>query len=91
MDCFQKVLLKAKGVFDSIGEKNKKQATKSRLDMYIRNENRAIVQQYMQLGKYYYENKRDMSDENQNRLCKSIDKSKQIIEEAKTELSNLSL
>ena len=87
----QKVLDKLRTFYNTVEKKNEKKATKSRLDMYIRNESRAIVQQYLQLGKYYYENKRESKDENHNRLCNSIDKSKRIIEEAKMELSNLYL
>lgn len=65
-----------------LAEKSRRAAKVSRLQSVIRSEERAANEAYLALGRYFYRHLRDQGGEEQQKLCRRIDKAMERVDRA---------
>ncbi|MDQ5983792.1 MAG: hypothetical protein RUMPE_00820 [Eubacteriales bacterium SKADARSKE-1] len=74
---------------DFIVEKNRKFTKITKIKRLIKKETDSIIRSYINLGKYYYSELRDVPNKDMQGLCESIDVSKNEIKKLKEKLSEV--
>ena len=77
------------GAVDFVIEKNRKFSKVTKLIKQIKKESNAVVKAYITLGKHYYNELRDVPNYDMQKLCNSIDNSKQEIKRLKDKLGEV--
>ena len=77
------------GAVDFVIEKNRKFSKVTKLKKQIKKESNAVVKAYITLGKHYYNELRDVPNYDMQKLCNSIDNSKQEIKRLKDKLEEV--
>ena len=77
------------GAVDYVIEKNRKFSKVTKLKKQIKKESNAVVKAYITLGKHYYNELRDVPNYDMQKLCNSIDNSKQEIKRLKDKLEEV--
>ena len=75
-----------KGITDAVDyvvDKNKTHARLNRIKLIIKHETDIVAKNYIELGKYYYENLRDFDSEENKKRCEIIDRAKCNIDKAR--------
>ena len=71
---------------DYIVEKNKKFTKSAKIRRLIKKESDSIIKAYITLGKHYYNDLRDVPDDEMRKICESIDVSKKEISKLRDRL-----
>ena len=77
-------------VIDSVVEKNHRASVVNRLRIVIKNERENTARAYVALGKYYFDNLRDPSNEETERLCRSVEESTARMQKAFAKMDEIS-
>ena len=77
------------GAVDFVIEKNRKFSKVTKLKKQIKKESNAVVKAYITLGKHYHNELRDVPNYDMQKLCNSIDNSKQEIKRLKDKLEEV--
>lgn len=80
---------KMNGAVDFVVEKNKKLSKSSRLKKCIKKETNAMIRAFVQLGKNYYKDLRDVPNADMQRLCREIDRGKAELKRLQDQLSRM--
>lgn len=89
MEIFKNVAGSVTKAVNFVVDKNRKAAMINRLKIVIRNEKEIEARSYIELGKYYYENMRDASDERTEPLCAAVDNADRRLKRAFTKLDEM--
>lgn len=74
---------------DFVIEKNRKFNKAAKIKKQIKKESNAVVKAYITLGKHYYKDLRDVPNYDMQKLCNSIDYSKNEIKRLKNKLEEI--
>ena len=77
------------GAVDFVIEKNRKFSKVTKLKKQIKKDSNAVVKAYITLGKHDYNELRDVPNYDMQKLCNSIDNSKQEIKRLKDKLEEV--
>ena len=89
MEVFKNVADSVTKAVNFVVDKNRKAAMINRLKIVIRNEKEIEARSYIELGKYYYENLRDASNEKTEPLCAAVDNADRRLKRAFTKLDEM--
>lgn len=89
MNLFQNVADGVTKAIDYVVEANRKAALINRVKVVVRSEEKNIDQAYIALGKYYFRNLRDESNEETEHYCKAVENGKSRLDRALTKLEEL--
>ncbi|MFU0832092.1 MAG: 14-3-3 domain-containing protein [Oscillospiraceae bacterium] len=89
MEVFKNVAESVTKAVNFVVDKNRKAAIINRLKIVIRNEKDIKARSLMELGKYYYENLRDPSNERTEPLCKAVDNADRRLKRAYMKLDEM--
>ena len=76
---------------DYIVEKNKKFTKSAKIRRLIKKESDSIIKAYITLGKHYYNDLRDVPDDEMRKICESIDVSKKEISKLREKLIQINV
>jgi len=76
---------------DYVVEKNRKFTKSAKIKRLIKKESNAIVKSYVTLGKHYYNDLRDVPDNEMKKICEAIDESKKEILKLKEKLVQINM
>jgi hypothetical protein len=89
MEVFKNVAETVTKAVNFVVDKNRKAAIINRLKIVIRNEKEIKARSLMELGKYYYENMRDPSNERTEPLCMAVDNADRRLKRAFMKLDEM--
>ncbi len=79
------------GAIDFVVEKNRKFTKIAKIKSLIKKESDSILKDYITLGKHYYNDLRDVPDNDMKKVCDSIDTSKKEIAKLKEKLMRINM
>ena len=89
MNVFKNVADSVTKAVDFVVDKNRRAAIINRLKIVIRNEKEIEARAYIELGKYYYENLRDPSNERTEPLCTAVENADRRLKRAFSKLDEM--
>jgi hypothetical protein len=89
MEIFKNVAGSVTKAVNFVVDQNRRAAMINRLKIVIRNEKEIEARSYIELGKYYYENMRDASDERTEPLCAAVDNADRRLKRAFLKLDEM--
>ncbi|OCN01192.1 hypothetical protein A7X67_07425 [Clostridium sp. W14A] len=89
MEVFKNITDSVTKAVNFVVDKNRRAAIINRLKIVIRNEKEIEARSYIELGKYYYENMRDASNERTEPLCVAVDNSDRRLKRAFMKLDEM--
>ncbi|QAT51119.1 hypothetical protein EQM14_15825 [Caproiciproducens sp. NJN-50] len=89
MELFKNVAGSVTKAVNYVVDKNRRAAMINRLKIVIRNEKEIEARSYIELGRYYYENMRDASDERTEPLCAAVDNADRRLKRAFAKLDEM--
>ncbi|MCI1965571.1 MAG: hypothetical protein LKJ17_05495 [Oscillospiraceae bacterium] len=89
MEVFKNVADSVTKAVNFVVDKNRRAAMINRLKIVIRNEKEVEASSYIELGKYYYENMRDASNERTETLCVAVDNADRRLKRAFAKLDEM--
>lgn len=89
MELFKNVAGSVTKAVNYVVDKNRRAAMVNRLKIVIRNEKEIEARSYIELGRYYYENLRDASDERAEPLCAAVDNADRRLKRAFMKLDEM--
>lgn len=89
MEVFKNVADSVTKAVNFVVDKNRRAAVINRLKIVIRNEKETEARSYIELGRYYYENLRDASNEKTEPLCAAVDNADRRLKRAFRKLDEM--
>ena len=89
MEVFKNVADSVTKAVNFVVDKNRRAAMINRLKIVIRNEKEIEARSYIELGRYYYENLRDASNEKTEPLCAAVDNADRRLKRAFRKLDEM--
>lgn len=91
MDFLKNIGETVNSALDYVVEKNRKFTKSAKIKRLIKKESNAIIKSYVTLGKHYYNDLRDVPDNEMKKICESIDESKKEIAKLKEKLVQINM
>ncbi|WP_411675760.1 hypothetical protein [Caproicibacter sp.] len=89
MEVFKNVTDSVTKAVNFVVDKNRRAAIINRLKIVIRNEKEIQARSYIELGKYYYDNMRDSTNERTEPLCVAVDNADRRLKRAFMKLDEM--
>lgn len=91
MDFLKNIGETVNSALDYVVEKNRKFTKTAKIKRLIKKESNAIIKSYVTLGKHYYNDLRDVPDNEMKKICEDIDESKKEIAKLKEKLVQINM
>ena len=91
MDFLKNIGETVNSALDYVVEKNRKFTKSAKIKRLIKKESNSIIKSYVTLGKHYYNDLRDVPDNEMKKICESIDESKKEIAKLKEKLVQINM
>lgn len=91
MDFLKNIGETVNSALDYVVEKNRKFTKSAKIKRLIKKESNAIIKSYVTLGKHYYNDLRDVPDNEMKKVCEAIDESKKEIVKLKEKLVQINM